>query len=183
MHLDALIERGQTQGKTFAGAAVSHQQALGVAEQAQGAAQAAARALEVNQAATAKLEQRLGDRGERLRHLDNKRTIRQLDVAQDQILTAAKLTALQLIAFVLRVYLLAIPMTPETFLSRVFCLRGRKEIEPEVERIVFYQNPRDPEVTAALEDACRRLSARKLRRQGRLLLYCVEEPPREDQFG
>lgn len=182
-HLDALIERGQTQGKTFAGAAVSHQQALVVAEQAQGAAQAAARALEVNQAATAKLEQRLGDRGERLRHLDNKRTIRQLDVAQDQILTAAKLTALQLIAFVLRVYLLAIPMTPEIFLSRVFCLRGRKEIEPEVERIVFYQNPRDPEVTAALEDACRRLSARKLRRQGRLLLYCVEEPPRENQFG
>jgi len=181
--LDALIERGQTLGKTFAGAAVSHQQALVVAEQTQAAAQTAARAVQDNQTATAKLEQRMGESGERLRQLDHQRTIRQLDVAQDQILTAAKLTALQLIAFVLRVYLLALPMTPETFVSRVFCLRGRKEIEPEVERIVFYQNPRDPEVTAALEDACRRLTQRKLRREGRLLLYYVEEPPRENQFG
>ena len=67
---------------------------------------------------------------------------------------------------------------PETFVSRVFALQGRKEIEPSVERVVFYENPRDPEVTAALKDACHRLNQRKLRRQDRLLLYSVEEPPR-----
>ena len=127
---------------------------------------------------TRKLEQRLGEASEKIRHLEPKSLIRQLDVAQDQILTAAKLTALQLILWVLRNYLTALPMTPETFVSRVFALQGRKEIEPTVERVVFYENPRDPEVTAALKDACDRLNQRKLRRQDRLLLYSVEAPPK-----
>ena len=181
--LDALIAREQTQGKVFAQAALSHQQALVVAEQSEATQKVAAQRAQANQTATAKLEQRLGEAGEQLRHLDRKSTIRQLDVAQDQILTAVKLTALQLISFVLRVFLGTLPMTPETFVSRVFSLRGRKEIEPEVERIVFYENPRDPEVTAAVKDACRILNERKLRREGRLLLYCVEEPPRARQFS
>ena len=182
-HLDALIAHGQTQGKAFTQAAVSHQQALVVAEQTDEAQKVAAQRVQANQTATAKLEQRLGEMGERVRHLDRKRTIRQIDVAQDQILTAVKLTALQLIAFVLRVFLGALPMTPETFVSRVFSLRGRKEIESKVERIVFYENPQDPEVTAALKDACRILNDRKLQREGRLLLYCVEDPPTGSQFS
>ncbi len=182
-HLDALIAQGQTLGKAFAQAAVSHQQALVVAEQTDKAQKVTAQRVQANQTATAKLEQRLGEMGERVRHLDRKRTIRQIDVAQDQILTAVKLTALQLIAFVLRVYLGALPMTPETFVSRVFSLRGRKEIEPEVERIVFYENPRDPKVTAAVKDACRILNDRKLQREGRLLLYSIEEPPTGCQFS
>lgn len=176
--LDALIEQGRTQGKAFTQAAVAHQQALVLAEQTATAALAASQAQDKNQEATGKLEQRLGEAGEKIRHLEPKSTIRQLDVAQDQILTAAKLTALQLIIWVLRNYLTALPMTPETFASRVFALQGRKEIEPSVERVVFYENPRDPEVTAALKDACHRLNQRKLRRQDRLLLYSVEEPPR-----
>jgi hypothetical protein len=182
-HLDRLIEQRRTEGKRFSGAAVEHQRALVEAEQTEAAAQAASKKVQHNHSATVKLEQQLGEMGERVRGLDNKRMIRQLDVAQDQILTATKLTALQLIAFVLRMYLTVLPMTPETFLSRVMSLRGRREIEPEVERVVFYQNPRDPEVTAALQDACARLNQRRLRRDGRLLLYDVEEPPTGNQFS
>ena len=119
----------------------------------------------------------------RAQHLQPQRTIRQLDVAQDSILTATKLTALQLIAFVLRVYLVALSMTPETFVSRVFSLRGRKEIEPSLERIVFYENPRDPQITAALHDACRCLNQRNLQREGRRLRYAVEPAPTPGRFG
>ena len=92
-----------------------------------------------------------------------------LDTAQDSVLTATKLTALQLISFALRKYLVVQPMTPETFVSRVLTIRGRKEIKSASERIVFYENPRDPEVTAALSDACVRLNQRQLQRDGRLL--------------
>ena len=95
------------------------------------------------------------------------------------ILTASKLTAAQLITFALREYAVAMAMTPETFRSRVFALRGRKEIEPTVERVVFYENPRDPEVTGMLHDACRRLNQRGLQRDGRELHYSVEEAPAE----
>jgi hypothetical protein len=178
--LDALIAQGQTQGQAFARTAVGHQQALAQAEQTAATAQAATQALQNHQSVLGKLVQRLGERSERIRQLDPQRSIRQLDVAQDQILTAAKLTALLLITFALRVYFTAFSMTPQTFISRVFPLRGRKELEPTTERIVFYENPRDPEITAALRDACVRLNLRKLQRGGRQLLYAVEPPPRSD---
>lgn len=60
--LDALIEQGQTQGKSFAQAAVAHQQALVLAEQTATAALAARQASAKNQEATGKLEQRLRSR-------------------------------------------------------------------------------------------------------------------------
>ena len=109
--------------------------------------------------------------------LEPRRTIRQLDVAQDSILTAAKLTAAQLISFALREYLPSMPMTPHTFASRVFGLRGRKEIHHDEEHIIFTENPRDPEVNVAIAGACRRLNERKLERDGRRLHYSVEAAP------
>ncbi len=172
--LDALVTRGQTTGATFAHVAVEHQQTLVRAEQTAAVATAARAAVERNQTRTAKLEQQLAESAARQEHLESQRTIRQLDVAQDAILTATKLTATQLITFALRVYLAALPMTPETFVSRVFPMRGRKEIEPTIERVVFYENPRDPEVNAALHDACSRLNQRNLKREGRRLRYSVE---------
>jgi hypothetical protein len=181
--LDALVARGQTNGSTFARVAVEHQQALVHADQTTAAATTARAAVERNQSRTAKLEQQLTESGARQEHLKPQRTIRQLDVAQDTILTATKLTATQLIAFALRVYLAALPMTPETFVSRVFSARGRKEIEPTVEHVIFYENPRDPEVNAALHDACRRLNQRDLQREGRRLHYAVEDAHAPGQFG
>lgn len=181
--LDVLVAGGKTSGSTFARVAVEHQQALLRAEQTAAAATAARAAVERNQTRTAKLEQQLAESAARQEHLEAQRTIRQLDVAQDEILTATKLTATQLIAFALRVYLTALPMTPETFVSRVFPMRGRKEIEPTLERIVFHENPRDPEVNAALHDACRRLNQRNLQRDGRRLRYAVEPAPISGRFA
>jgi hypothetical protein len=181
--LDALVGGGKTSGSTFARVAVEHQQALLRTEQTASAATAARAAVERNQARTAKLEQQLAESAARQKHLQAQRSIRQLDVAQDEILTATKLTATQLIAFALRVYLTALPMTPETFVSRVFPMRGRKELEPTVERVIFYENPRDPEVNAALHDACRRLNQRNLQREGRRLRYAIEAAPTSGRFA
>lgn len=180
--LDQLVKRGQTTGAAFARVAVGHQQALIRAEKTIAAATAARRAVERNQARVAKLEQKHVDGTARQKHLMAQRTIRQLDVAQDTILTATKLTAMQLIAFVLRVYMTTLAMTPETFVSRVFPMHGRKEIEPTVERIIFYENPRDSVVNEALHAACDRLNKRDLQREGRRLRYAVEAPPVAKQF-
>ena len=181
--LDVLVGAAQTSGATFARVAVEHQQALLHAEQTATAAIEAHAALECSQARSAKLKQQLAESAVRQQHLQAQRSIRQLDVAQDEILTASKLTAMQLIAFAQRTYLKTLPMTPETFVSRVFPMHGRKEIEPDVERIIFYENPRDPAVSAALHDACTRLNERKLSRGGRRLTYAIEEPPLPGRSG
>ena len=75
-----------------------------------------------------------------------------------------------LITFALREYLCALPMT-QTFVSRVFGVRGRRELRPGEEKVVFYENPRDPQVNAVLANACQQLKRRRLSRDGRKLLY------------
>ncbi len=134
-------------------------------------------ALDQNTARRAELERRQQDLAARQQRLAPQRTIRQLDVAQGTILTATKLTAAQLISFALREYLPSMPMTPETFLQRVLTIHGRKEIYRDEERVVFYDNPRDPLVNEALRDACVRINRRALRRDGRALRFAVEPPP------
>jgi hypothetical protein len=105
--------------------------------------------------------------------LEPQRRIREIDVAQDTIVTATKLTLSLLSTFVLREYLPSVSMSPATFASRVFGLTGRRELHPDEERIVFYENPRDPDVNQAIADACRTLNARSLRRDGRTLRCAV----------
>ena len=175
--LDDAIAQGKTGGKTFARIALDHQQALVHSETATQLAAKARTALDKNRDRRAKLEQRATEIADRRRHIEPHRTIRQLDTTQDTILTATKLTALQLISFALREYLPTMPMTPQTFLQRVLPVRGRKETAPDNELVVFYENFRDPLVNDALRDACDRLNRRKLKRGDRRLRFVVEPPP------
>lgn len=172
--LDDLIEQSQTSGKTFAAIALDHQRALVHAESCAKAAAKARAAFEKNSARRAKLETQRDQLAARRAHLGPQRTIRKLDVAQDAILTATKLTAAQLICFVLREYLASLAMTPETFVQRVFTIHGRKELRTNEELVVLYENPRDPAVNSALRDACACLNNRQLRREGRVLRFSVE---------
>lgn len=181
--LDAMMKRGEATGAAFARTAAEHHLALVRAEKAEAAAKKARTAVERSEARTAQLEERLAKGTARQKHIEAQRTIRQVDVAQDKILTAAKLTAAQLIAFVLRVYFTAFPMTPAIFASRVFSMRGRKEIGRDAERVIFFENPRDPEINAALRKACECINERGLTREGRRLTYAVEEPPSMAQFS
>jgi len=174
---DDLIAEGKTSGKTFARVALDHQQALVRAETCARLATKSRAALDKNRARYTALEARSLEIAARRRRLEPQRTIRQLDTTQDTILTATKLTALQLISFALREYLPSMPMTPQTFLQRVLHVRGRKEIDPDQERVVFYENSRDPLVNEALRDACARLNRRMLSRNDRRLRFAVEAPP------
>lgn len=175
--LDDLITQGKTTGKIFARVAVEHQQVLVLAEACTRGATKARAALDKLVARRAAIAERAVDIAARRKHLDPQRTIRQLDVAQETILTATKLTAVQLISFALREYLPTMPMTPQTFLQRVLSISGRKEIRDDQELVVFYENPRDALVNDALRDACLRLNRRALRREDRRLRFAVEQPP------
>jgi hypothetical protein len=175
--LDDRVESERTVGAAFVRVSIDHQQAL---IRADSTAQATQTANDASAYAEARIEQltaQLDDVAAQQARLEPQRLFRQLDVAQDMILAATKLTAAQLISFVLRCYLLVLPMTPETLVNRVFPMRGRKEIEPEQERVIFCESPRDPEVTEAPRDACRRLDVRHLQREGRWLSYAVEPAP------
>lgn len=172
--LDELIAQSKTSGKMFATSALDHQRALVQAESCAKAAAKARAAVEKNNARRAKLETRRDELAARRARLEPQRTIRKLDVAQDAILTATKLTAVQLICFVLREYLGSLAMTPETFIQRVFTIHGRKELRTNEELIVFYENPRDPAINDGLRDACGHLNKRALQRENRTLRFAVE---------
>lgn len=175
--MDEAIAHGQTTGKVFARIALDHQQALVRTETATKLATESRTVLEKHRARRAAIEQRADEIAARRRHLEPQRMIRQLDTTQDTILTATKLTAVQLISFALREYLPSMPMTPQTFIQRVLSIRGRKETCRDQELIVLYENPRDPLVNEALRDACSRLNRRALRREDRRLRFAVEPAP------
>jgi len=167
--------------------ALSYHQAQKEARAAESARERAQREQRQNQEAEQKAAKQLEQERAQAKALESRRTIRQIDVALDTVLTAFKLTAAQLVAFVLRVYLVAMPMTAETFVARVFRLRGRRETGAEEQRVVFYENPRDPQVNAAVADACKRLNAYGFVRDGKRVFYEIRPPPsavpRGTQFG
>jgi hypothetical protein len=175
--IDQAIAHGKTSGKIFARIALEHQQALARAETAAKRSTKACEALAKHRARCTAIEQRAQEVAERRRHLEPQRTIRQLDITQDTILTATKLTALQLISFALREYLPSMPMTPQTFVQRILSIRGRKEIDRDQELVVLYENPRDLRVNEALRDACSQLNGRALCREDRRLRFTVEPAP------
>ena len=181
--LDEAIAAGKVGGKAFANIALDHQRALVHAETCTTAATKAQAALDKNAAQRATIEGRAEDIAARKKRLEPQRTIRQLDVTQDTILTAAKLTAAQLISFVLREYLPSMPMTPQTFVQRVLSVHGRKEVTRDHELVILYENPRDPLINEALRKACEHISQRNLRRGGRKLRFAVEPlPTKIDRF-
>lgn len=169
--LDALVAAGRRDGKQLGTAAIEHQAAL-LRSESTAADFAKTQALETRAVSRASdLDAMLAEAAARSEKLEHQRNIRQVDVALDMVLTAAKLTCALLITFVLREYLAAAQMTPQTFSARVFGIRGRREVLPGEERVFFYENPRDTDINAALAEACRRLNSRRLSRDGRRLRY------------
>jgi hypothetical protein len=180
---DEAIAAGKISGQVFTRIALDYQRALAHAEACTKAANKARAMLDKNVVQRTTIEGRAEDIAARRKRLEPQRAIRQLDVTQDTILTATKLTAAQLISFALREYLSSMSMTPQTFIQRVLSIRGRKEIDREHELVVFYENPRDPLINEALRNACERINRRKLRRGDRTLRFAVEpSPAKRDRF-
>jgi hypothetical protein len=175
--LDQLIENGETNSATFSKAAVAHHTATTAAEDAETTRVQARTKLEHAQAQREKTLDAIEQMTARAVKLEPLREIRQLDVALDTVLTAMKLTLAMLITFVLREYLPSAGMGTETFLNRIFRLRGRRETTADREHIVIYENPRDPRANAAIVEACNILNARALVRDDRTLSFAVEQRP------
>jgi hypothetical protein len=175
--VDECIARGDTKSATFAKAAAQHYAALTGEEKSREVLDRLEKRTSQHETRREKLEASISKAEARVAHLGPQRQIRQLDVALDTILTATKLTALQLILFVIREYLVGHSMTAMTFISRLLTTRGHLIRRPNEEIIIFYENPRDPEMGGALRVAAERLNSRGLAREGRALRYVVEPPP------
>jgi hypothetical protein len=175
--VDEHITRGDAQSAQFAKAAVQHHASLIQEESSRKVLDRLERKASEHEGRTQKLETSISKAQARVAHIEPQREIRQLDVALDMIITATKLTALQLILFVIREYLIGYRMTALTFTSRLLTTRGRLIRREKEEIIVFYENPRDPERGGALRIAAERLNSRGLAREGRALRYVVEPPP------
>jgi len=156
-------------------AAVEHHDAMVRAEMTAGSLAKAELALRATETKHEKLAATVKEIEQRRAVLEPQRRIREIDVAQDTILTATKLTLSVLITYVLREYFPTSALSPATFASRIFGVTGRREVHAAEEHIVFYENPRDQPISQALAAACRTLNARKLQRDGRLLRYRMEE--------
>jgi hypothetical protein len=177
--MDTLVGSGKVDGKAFSRVAVEYHEAHQRAQQASNVLEQAQAKLTATRHKIQVCESALDKQNARTKKLEPRQRIRQLDTALDAILTSTKLTCLLLISFVLREYLPTISMTPQTFVSRVFGIRGRRERRAGEDSVIFYANPRDPEVTEALQEACKRLNARKLVRDERCIRYYVEEPSKQ----
>jgi hypothetical protein len=175
--VDEYIARGDAKSAKFAKAAAQHHASLTQEESSRKVLDRLEKASSGHKTRTQKLEASISKAQARVAHIEPQRQIRQLDVALDMILTATKLTALQLILFVIREYLVGYSMTALTFISRLLTTRGRLIRRDNEEIIVFYENPRDPEMAGALRVAAERLNRRGLAREGRALRYVVEPPP------
>lgn len=175
--LDTLITNGLRDGKELGNAAVRHQVALAHYEAVDIKNIKAEKIYTERRAQQEKSNVNLIEIKEKKEKFIPLKTIRKIDVELDKILTATKLTFSLLITFVLREYLLCASISPQTFLSRVLCLEGRRETTTKEETIVFYENPRDPELTQALQIACSKLNERCLQRNNRVLRYQIEPAP------
>jgi len=175
--LDTLVAAGRRDGRRLGRVAVDHHAALKNAETTAKAFESARRAVDDNTARTSAVATQLDAHAAARSKLAPRQRIRKLDVALDSVLTAAKLTLALLITFASREYLGSLPMTPHTFASRVFGVRGCRETYADKQRVIFFENPRDPEINAALSAACGLLNARKLMRGGRRLLYETRASP------
>jgi len=174
--LDKRITRGGGDSAGVAKAAVHHHAAMVQEEKTRKALDRLEKKAALQQVRKQKLETSISKAEARTAHLEPQQQIRQLDVALDMILTATKLTALQLVLFVIREYLVGHSMTAMTFIARMLTTRGRLIRRATEEIIVFYENQRDPEMGRALRVAAERLNSRNLTRDGRALRYVVESP-------
>jgi hypothetical protein len=175
--VDDHIAQSDAESAAFAAAAAKHHASLVLEEKSRTVLDRLEKRASQHEARRQKLEASIPKAEGRVAHLEPQRKIRQLDVALDMIFTATKLTALQLILFVLREYLVGYSMTAMTFVARLLTTRGRLVRRPDEEIIIFYENPRDPEMGRVLRLAAERLNQRGLVREGRALRYAVEPPP------
>lgn len=104
--------------------------------------------------------------------LERRRQIFTVDVELDELMTAFKLTFMNLCSVLMRAHL-GTWMELETLVDAVLTLPGERVVTPEVELVRIFRPSRDEKVATAVEAACASLNARALRRGKRALRFEV----------
>jgi hypothetical protein len=110
--------------------------------------------------------------------LDAKRQIFTVDVVLDQILTAFKLTFMNLAAVFLATYLQGPRLQLDTLIRGILTLPGERVRTSTTETIRIYRHDRDTELMPRVAEACRLLTAKRLVRGKRTLAFELVDPPR-----
>lgn len=100
-----------------------------------------------------------------------------IDVELDQVMTAFKLTFMNLVAYLLAHYLGGKKAQIDTIIRAVLTLPGERVRTPTTETIRIFRQPRDREYMPLVEEACRLLTAKKLTRGRRRLIYELVDRP------
>lgn len=100
-----------------------------------------------------------------------------IDVELDQVMTAFKLTFMNLAAYLLAHYLGGKKAQLDTLIRAVLTLPGQRVRTPTTETIRIFRQPRDREYMPLVEVACRLLTARRLTRNRRRLIYELVDRP------
>ena len=99
-----------------------------------------------------------------------------VDTELDEILTGFKLTFLNLCNHLQRHYL-GTRMETDTLIQHVLTLPGERVVTRDTETIRIWRQPRERKFMDAVEEACRRLTAKRLVREKRTLRFEVVDQP------
>jgi hypothetical protein len=100
-----------------------------------------------------------------------------VDTELDQVLTAFKLTFLNLCACLLERYFDGLAVETATLIDAILTLPGERVVERRVETIRIWRQPRERRFMDAVGIACGKLTARKLVREKRTLVFEVVDRP------
>jgi len=111
--------------------------------------------------------------------LSRRRRVFTMDTELDQVMTAFKLTFMNLCGLLQSEYLSGSRMELDTLIRGVLTLPGERVRTHNTETIRLWRHPRDRKVMELVEAACKRLTHKKLRRgKRRLVFQLVDQPDR-----
>ena len=153
---------------------------IGERDRLAGAKEAAAAAEVEHRAAVAKLaalRQEFPKLDEKAKLLDSRKEIFQADTELDRIFSIYKLGFVLLCELALREFFEGLNISLATFMRQILTLPGKRVVDGYQEFIQLAIPP-NKEIRAALEAACERVNAQKLRRNGLVLRLSVGPPGR-----
>jgi hypothetical protein len=113
-----------------------------------------------------------------LTRLDAQRQIFTVDVVMDQMLTAFKLTFMNLAAVLLARYLPGPSLQLDTLIRGILTLPGERVVTKGTETIRIYRHDRDAELMSRVDEACRLLTEKRIVRDRRTMVFELVDPPR-----
>jgi len=114
--------------------------------------------------------------------LASRRRIFTVDVELDEIMTAFKLTFMNLCKVLMKDYL-GVRMELDTLVESILTLPGERVCTKTTEVIRIYRQPRDNRAIEAVTRACKKLTQLEMTRGDRRLSFEVCDPPRTAKAG